>query len=387
MTNLFESVSVYENGSGAKLNRSKTEVMWLGAWRSRSDEPLGLTWVKKMRILGVIFGTISTEHLNWQPKLEKLEKSLNLWKSRSLSLPGKALIINMLGLSKLVYLARVRTVPAWVTAHVNALIWPFLWGSKMETVSRNTFFLKLKDGGINVISLPLKAQALRLAGMAFVLNSPEDSSFFMLKYFVGRRLSCLRTKWLSLRDNSAPSAVFPTPFYEASLDTLSRVGDSALVSKVLYKKLLSVESSPPILHRQWSQVIGPGFSLDGHWSLVRDPFTENFKNDVIWLIILRGVKVRDSLFNWGVISSSQCASCPRRETIDHCFLNCGRVKRVWSHFAPALSLVHGSHFAISLLTVFFFRWPSVSAKRARHARHLVKSILYGIWIFRNRATF
>ena len=165
------------------------------------------------------------------------------------------------------------------------------------------------------------------------------------------------------------------------------MGDSALVFKVLYKKLLSVESSPPILHRQWSQVIGPGFSLDGHWSLVRDPFTENFKNDVIWLIILRGVKVRDSLFNWGVISSSQCTSCPRRETVDHCFLNCGRVKRVWSHFAPTLSLVLGSQFAISLLTVFFFRWPSVSAKRARIARHLVKSILYGIWIFRNRATF
>ena len=74
------------------------------------------------------------------------------------------------------------------------------------------------------------------------------------------------------------------------MDTLPRVGDSALVCKVLYKKLLSVESSPPILHRQWSQVIGPGFSLDGHWSLVRDSFTENFENDVIWLIILRGVK-------------------------------------------------------------------------------------------------
>ena len=167
LNNLFDCVSVYENGSGAKLNRSKTEAMWLGASKSRSDEPLSLTWVKKMRILGIIFGTISTEHLNWQPKLEKLEKSLNLWKSRSLSLPGKALIINMLGLSKLVYLARVRTLPAWVTARVNALIWPFLWGSKMETVSRNTFFLKPKDRGINVISLPLKSPGLTTGGDGF----------------------------------------------------------------------------------------------------------------------------------------------------------------------------------------------------------------------------
>ena len=63
------------------------------------------------------------------------------------------------------------------------------------------------------------------------------------------------------------------------------------------------------------------------------------------------------------------------------------VKRVWLHFAPALSVFLGSQFAVSLLTVFFFGWPSFTAKRARIARHLVKSILYSIWIFWNRATF
>ena len=98
----------------------------------------------------------------------------------------------MLGLSKLVYRARVLTLPTWVIARVNALIWPFLGGSKMETVSRNTFFLKPKDGGINVISLPLKAQALKLAGMASVLNSLEDSSFFMLRTLLVAIKSCLR---------------------------------------------------------------------------------------------------------------------------------------------------------------------------------------------------
>ena len=55
LVNLFEQISVYEKDSGAKLNRSKTEAMWLGAWRNRTDEPLGLTWVRKMKILGVFF--------------------------------------------------------------------------------------------------------------------------------------------------------------------------------------------------------------------------------------------------------------------------------------------------------------------------------------------
>ena len=55
---LFNVISLYEKGSGAKLNRSKTEAMWLGAWRSHEDQPLGLTWVQKMKILGVWFGIL-----------------------------------------------------------------------------------------------------------------------------------------------------------------------------------------------------------------------------------------------------------------------------------------------------------------------------------------
>ena len=54
---LFDLVDLYKKGTGAKLNRSKTETMWLVSWRSRSDEPLGLTGVKMIKILTVFFGT------------------------------------------------------------------------------------------------------------------------------------------------------------------------------------------------------------------------------------------------------------------------------------------------------------------------------------------
>ena len=47
MLALFETISVFEKGSSAKLNKAKTEALWLGAWKNRSDEPLGLSWVKK----------------------------------------------------------------------------------------------------------------------------------------------------------------------------------------------------------------------------------------------------------------------------------------------------------------------------------------------------
>ena len=78
------------------------------------DIPLGLTWVRKMKIVGVFFGTVPVEQDHWQSKINKLEKPLNLLKSRSLSFVGKCLTINILGLSKLFYLAKVLVLPAWV---------------------------------------------------------------------------------------------------------------------------------------------------------------------------------------------------------------------------------------------------------------------------------
>ena len=114
LVQLFNVIRLYERGSGAKLNISKTEAMWLGAWRSREDMPLGLTWVKKMKILGIWFGVIPVEQDNWASKVSKLEKAVNLWKSRSLSFIGKCMIVNVVGLSKFYYLARVLVIPEWV---------------------------------------------------------------------------------------------------------------------------------------------------------------------------------------------------------------------------------------------------------------------------------
>ena len=75
----------------------------------------------KMQILSVFFGNVNVQLDNWQPKLNKLEKSLSLWRSRSLSLLGKSLIINVLGFSKFTYLAKVLAIPSWVLTSINAL--------------------------------------------------------------------------------------------------------------------------------------------------------------------------------------------------------------------------------------------------------------------------
>ena len=252
---LFDVVSLYERGTGAKLNRSKTEAMWVGAWKSRDDEPFGLTWVNKMKILGVWFGTVPVEQDNWQPKINKFEKCINLWKSRSLSLIGKAMIINIIGLSKFFYLARILLLPDWVVRRVNQIIWPFLWGSRLETVARNTCFCRVEEVGLGLTNFVLKCEALRAVSMLNTVRNLGDKSFFLCKYFVGWQLARLHKDWASLRDNSSPSSFFSTSFYSSCVSVLSRLNldKVQLSTKGIYSCLLKVRSSPP----RCSPCLGP----------------------------------------------------------------------------------------------------------------------------------
>ena len=259
---LFNIISLYEKGSGAKLNRSKTEAMWLGEWKTREDEPLGLTWVKKMKILGVWFGVVPVVVDNWQSRLNKLEKSIDLWKARSLSLIGKRLVICVFGLSKFYYLAKVLTLPDWVTRKANQIIWTFLWGSKIQPVSRSTCYCKITEGGLGLISFSLKCDSLRVSTLVSTIEDTDDKSFFLCKYFAGWHLARISSQWLALRDNSLPSSFEPTTFYSSCLDIMSGLDLAAipLSSKAIYLTL-NKDKSP---HPSWTPYLQPGFSLSSH---------------------------------------------------------------------------------------------------------------------------
>ena len=61
---------------------------------------------------------------------------------------GKVLILNVLGLSKLLYLSRVLIPPRWMLDKYNSLIWPFLWGAKLEPVARRSIICSPGQGGL-----------------------------------------------------------------------------------------------------------------------------------------------------------------------------------------------------------------------------------------------
>ena len=171
------------------------------------------------------------------------------------------------------------------------------------------------------------------------------------------------------------------------LKSCSFSGSFAFDSKSIYKEIFKRHCSLPVLPRFWSPLLSRSFSLPRHWSFVTDSFTENHKSDLSWLITLRAVKVRESLRNWGYIDNPSCATCSQTESIDHCSRACPRVNAVWFFFLPLLSSLLSQPFPLCSASIFFFQLPFPNDKSRRLLLFLIKSILYGIWRFRNKAVF
>ena len=88
-SNLFKKLDLFRLCSGLELNTSKTEALWLGSNKHRTDTPFGIRGPKDyVNAFGICFS--SDENIsyseNLQPKLLSLEKCLNVWFSRDLTL-------------------------------------------------------------------------------------------------------------------------------------------------------------------------------------------------------------------------------------------------------------------------------------------------------------
>ena len=88
--------------------------------------------------------------------MDVLEKTLNNWKRRKLTLLGKNNIVKSVGLSKLIYNASVLPVPNNFCDQVNKVTFNFIWDNKIATIIGER-----KNGGLNMIDFTLMNKALK----------------------------------------------------------------------------------------------------------------------------------------------------------------------------------------------------------------------------------
>ena len=165
MSLLLDLLEKFERCSGLKINHTKSEAMWLGKWKNREDTPFNVKWPKdSVFALGIHFSNSETVSgkLNFYEKLDVLEKTLNNWKRRKLTLLGKINIVKSVGLSKLIYNASVLPVPKNFCNQVNKVTFNFIWGNKIAKIKKKHNYWRTQKRGSEYDRFYVNEQSLKV---------------------------------------------------------------------------------------------------------------------------------------------------------------------------------------------------------------------------------
>ena len=163
----------FETCSGLGLNKSKTEIMWIGSTKENKIKPCGIKYkTEPIKTLGVWVGTDMTkiQNQNIEERLTKLKTILNMWKQRDLTLKGKVMIINTLALSQLQYIVSSLHIPENTIEEVNKLIFDFLWPKKVF-VKKSTIISEYSNGGLRMPDFETKVKATKVMWVKHLLTT------------------------------------------------------------------------------------------------------------------------------------------------------------------------------------------------------------------------
>ena len=94
--------------------------------------------------------------------------------------------------------------PTWVCDDFKRAVWPFVWKSKSEMVSRQRCCLPASSGGLNIVDFQTKCASLRVSSFKSYRDEFGTCKWhYMARYFLGTRLAKL-DKRLDFSSNAVP---------------------------------------------------------------------------------------------------------------------------------------------------------------------------------------
>ena len=163
-------LNIFDKLSGLKVNYEKTEALWIGSFKNRTDKLAinqNIRWsIRKVKSLGVWFSSSKEEAvvLNYQEKKDKIYRILSCCcLEDQLTLLGKVTVIKNLAASQLVYIMSssyviLFTFQVYIMSssqsylkEIHQLLHNFLWEGRGDKIKRSVMLNEYKDGGLKVL--------------------------------------------------------------------------------------------------------------------------------------------------------------------------------------------------------------------------------------------
>jgi len=176
----------FENISGLKLNKSKSEAIRLGVNSNINIGKHGFKWNdEEFRYLGIWFhkDPIVKEYLNFRHRLEKMKNLLRIWLARDLSLKGKITVLKSLIVSMLLFPMTNITTPEWVIKECNFLFFKFLWNGKPDKIKRDVIIQDIEHGGMKMVNIESMLMAIKANWIRKLVDETDEKWKIIPNYF------------------------------------------------------------------------------------------------------------------------------------------------------------------------------------------------------------
>ncbi len=209
----------YSSVSGLHLNLDKTEGLTVGFLRNqRLNVDPRIKWpTEPIRYLGIHIGYKLNEchKKNWTNKLDSMQKLIDCWRTRKLSIFGKITIIKSLLLPKITHPATVLEIPDEVIKNLNKMLYRFLWGAT-DRIKRLSVINQKKNMGIGMIDIESYFHSLHAAFFKRLYGN--ETIFTCIPSFYFKRLGGLTyCSNMQFDASNKPSILTSIPSFWASV--------------------------------------------------------------------------------------------------------------------------------------------------------------------------
>lgn len=295
--------------SGLNLNVDKTEGMWLGSNRTNQGTPLGIAWPDRpLKILGVYvsYNKDACYMLNFENRINKAKRIIDLWSMRNLTIFGRIQIIKTFIQSQFLFVSSVLETPDKAMKQINSLIFKFVWKNKKERLKRSIIINSIRNGGLQVPDFETMVNTSKIKWIRKLASGVEMPSKIIIQKYLqkyGVDVDVLLYSNFSVRTLKALKCL-PVFYYEM-FKLWSEAGNNTTVKKnnvIWYNRNVCVNGQS-IFYREFFKA-GLWYTADLYVDVqLKEPIPFN-----TW--VSRGVRKHNFIKWMGLLSKAKHLSIP-----------------------------------------------------------------------------
>lgn len=403
---IYKTYEKYERATGSKINQDKTEIIFFG---NKNKIPSSHIYElyninekshhNPMKILGIYFGTnnIDSAKYNFEKQIGKIKNHINILHSRTLSLRGKAIMINTELLSKIWYLSSIFPIQNNEYKKIEKLIFNYIWkDSNSELIKRETLYLPLQEGGLGILNVKDQNLSLRLKYSFQIISDVENKSWTSIgKYWLSFQVFNLLPKWNKLAKEGRPKNMFEKLpiYYQDNVDTLKNSNNDLLDHKPTTQNIRKALNKEKYEYYQING-LNKWRSFYQDKNTIKNVYKHQFKsyaypkyNDLPFKIlhyVLRTNSFVAKHTRGGNMINKKCKFCKIEEDIMHVFKDCPRNKNVWQYFEKIFTGIKNEKKYNLLENILTINALDKNIEVTKLVYTLDTIILFHIWKSRNK---